>query len=229
MLTMGVSRFEEVEEAVNMTVDYAIEKDVDAYLFLGDLTDPESQGLASKAQALLIRSALKLQRHEIKFIAIPGNHDVHEDGTGATTLTPLTALDDEDSYIYIAEKPRLIYVEEKLAVLCLPFMPVSHGVDLDMTVRELWPRDGTRVIVISHLSVPGVIPGSETTDMPRGREIGYPFDATKEAVLRLQGHYHRRQDFDPQDGGPPLIIPGSLARLAFGEEDNTPSFLHVEV
>lgn len=226
---MGVPRFEEVEEAVDATVAAAVEKNADLYLFLGDLADPESGGLTSKAQALLIRVALELQRHEIKFIAIPGNHDVHEDGSGATTLTPLTALDDEDSLIYIAEKPRLIYVDEKLAVLCLPFMPVSHGVDLDMTVRELWPHDGTRVIVISHLSVPGVIPGSETTEMPRGREIGYPFDATKEAILRLQGHYHRRQDFDPQDGGPPLIIPGSLARLYFGEEEHVPSFLYVEV
>lgn len=226
---MGLSRHDEVERAVELTVQDAIDRNVDLYLFLGDLTDPESQGHASRAQALAIRTALRLQDHEIKSIWIPGNHDVHEDGTGKTTLTPLTAFDDDDSDIYVAEEPRLIYVAEKLAVLCLPFTPVSHGVDLDAKVRELWPHDGTRVIVISHLTVPGVMPGSESTEMLRGREISYPFEATKEAILRLQGHYHCRQDFDPKDGGPPIIIPGSLARLTFNEEDYEPSYLHVEI
>lgn len=227
-VTMGVPRFEEVEQAVEVTVDDAIKRHVDLYLFLGDLADPESQGLTSRAQALSIRTARRLQQHEIPSIWIPGNHDVHEDGSGKTTLTPLSAFDDDDSLIHVAEEVRIIEVAENLVVLCLPFVPISHGIDLDARVRELWPK-GTRVITISHLSVPGVMPGSETTDMPRGREIGYPFDATKRSILRLQGHYHRRQDFDPKDGGPPIIIPGSLARLTFGEEDHEPSYLYVEV
>lgn len=231
---MGVPRFAEVEEAANHVADVAIEKQVDAFLFLGDLTDPDSEGATSKAQALAIRIARRLDANRIINIWIAGNHDAHEDGTGATTLTPLAALANgadyqPGSYIYVAEEPKLIYLGPKIAVLCLPFMPTSHGVDLDIKVRELWPHDGTKVIVLSHLSVPGVMPGEETTEMPRGREIGYPFDATKEAFMRLQGHYHRRQDFDPEDGGPPIIIPGSLARLTFGEEDHTPSYLLVEI
>lgn len=225
---MGVSRFDEVEEAVNHTVDVAIEKDVDVYMFLGDLTDPDSDGLTFRSQKLLMQTALRLQRHGIKFIGIAGNHDVSESGDGATVLTPLTALDDDDSAIYIAERPRLIHLAADLAVLCLPFLPTSHGVDQDEVTRALWPKK-ERVIVISHLSIPGVMPGEETNEMPRGREITYPFEATKNAVLRFNGHYHQRQDFDPGDGGPPIIIPGSLARLTFGQQDHTPSYLHVEV
>lgn len=232
VVTMGIPRFSEVEAAVRQTVAHAIAIEADAYLFLGDLVDPDSGGATSRAQALIIEVAIECIENQIDFIAIAGNHDVHEDGSGATTLTPLAAvakrLQAGDWEIHVAETPKLVDLGGDVSILCLPFTPSSHGVDLAEATTRLWPRD-RRVIVASHLTVPGVMPGEETSEMPRGREVGYPFAETVKAHVRINGHYHRRQDFDPKDGGPPIIIPGSLARLTFGEENHVPSFLCLEL
>lgn len=229
--TLGVSRFDEVHRSLKKAVAYAIKIGADVFLFLGDLCDPDSGGETFRAIAMLIEAALELASHGIQVILIAGNHDVNEDGTGATTLSPIAAIEKlrgGNELIYVAEQPRFIHIREDVGVLCLPFVASSHGMDLAEETKRLWPEN-TRVIVASHLSVPGIIPGEETTEMPRGREIGYPFEETKNAIVRLQGHYHRRQTFDPGDGGEPIIVPGSLARLTFGEEDHSPAFLLVEV
>ena len=76
--------------------------------------------------------------------------------------------------------------------------------------------------------LPGIHPGSETEDMPRGREVLFPGEQTRGAVARMNGHYHARQTHGLGDGGPDVIIPGSLARLGFGEESNEPGFLLVD-
>lgn len=226
--TLGVSRFSEVKKAVRQSVDYAIETKADVYIFLGDLADPDTGGMTFKAIGLLLDTVLRLSKHKIPFIAIAGNHDVFEDGTGATTLTPLLVMTRHLNSIYIVEDPTQIRFAD-CAFVCLPFTPVSRGVDLEKKTRQLWPPDTDRVIVLSHLHVPGVTLGNETTDMPRGREVLYPFAETVNATARLQGHYHRRQAFDPKDGGPPILIPGSLVRLGFGEEDHEPSFMSLEL
>jgi len=43
-------------------------------------------------------------------------------------------------------------------------------------------------------------------------------------LLVVSGHYHRRQT--TEDG---IQVVGSLARLTFGEESNTPQFLVIEL
>lgn len=232
--TLGVSRWKEIEAAVTESVDYAIKNEAGLYLFPGDLADPDTGGASWRAAALIITAATRLSRAGVRLVAIPGNHDVCEDGSGKTTLTPLAALEDLLPGVYVAEEPRLIWLGgdpgKYLYVLALPFTAASHGYDTQLTACALWPEEpGARVIVLSHLTVPGIHPGTETTEMPRGREVLYPFHSTERAILRVQGHYHHRQLFTAPDNGPPLVIPGAIARLAFGEENNDPSFLSLVI
>lgn len=236
--TLGVRRHDEVARAVDESVDVAINENAGAYICLGDVADPDTGGDTCRAQLLAMNAACRLARHGIKSIWLRGNHDVWEDGTNACVLTPMRALEDNDMPVFVADHPRVVWLDDGLAVLCLPFMPVSHAGDIEMAAASLFPTLNAlghkidtppRVIVISHLTVPGVVAGEETKEMPRGREVIYPFASTKDAVLRLQGHYHARQQFEPNDGGPPLIIPGSLARLTFGDEDHDPGFLVIDV
>lgn len=229
--TLGVRRYDEVAAAVDESVDVAIDERADCYICLGDISDPDSGGDTFRAQFVMIRAAMKLANAGVRSIWLAGNHDVCEDGTGATTLTPLLALE-STQLVHVAEQPRLVWLDPGLAVLCLPFMAVSHGHDIAAAASALWPSELNsgmpRVIVASHLTVPGVVAGEETTEMPRGRDVVYPFEQTKRAVLRLQGHYHHRQTFDARDGGPPLVIPGSLARLSFSDE-HEPSYLVINL
>jgi len=249
--TYGVPRWRDVERAVYASVEHAVNIGAGGYLFGGDLADPDTGGASYRSSGLAIDVAAHLSKAKIPSVWIRGNHDVYEDGSGASTLTPLAMAAKHFPGVYVAEEPRLFGVWKDLAVLCLPFMPVSHGVDMELTSDVLWPESGLhspgcdlekecscgasekpppRVLVLSHLTVPGIHPGTETTEMPRGREILYPFTATRRAAFRVQGHYHERQLFSPPPGeGVELIIPGSLARLAFGEEDHEPGFLVLDV
>jgi hypothetical protein len=110
----------------------------------------------------------------------------------------------------------------------LPFTPRCATYDPAAYVRSL-PNDAERVIVFGHLNVPGVVPASETHEMPRGRDVWFPTDAIREhfggRALCFNGHYHSTNDGKKVGVG----IPGTLARLTFGEQDNTPGCLLVDL
>jgi DNA repair exonuclease SbcCD nuclease subunit len=230
--TLGVSRFREIASAVEQSVDHAIAIGARSFIFAGDLADPDTGGATFKAQALAIESALRLTRAGISSIWLRGNHDVCEDGSGACVLSPMRPLEQMTANaggpIWIADHPRVISLFHDLSVLCLPFMPVSHGVDMAEYARANWPTTG-RVMVLSHLTIPGITVGEETLELPRGRDVLLPLEETKRAAYRISGHYHRRQIFDPGDGGPEIIVIGAPARLSFGEEDHDPAFVVLDV
>jgi DNA repair exonuclease SbcCD nuclease subunit len=224
--TRGISRFDEVECAAHHTVATAMEQNVDAYLFLGDLCDPDSGSSVFRVVALAVEVARRLADAGIPSVWLAGNHDVIEDGSGQTTLTPLRAL--AHGLVHVVEHPGVVKRAGHPHIACLPFTASSHGYDTAGEAARLIGGQ-TDAIVVSHLTVPGMQPGEETTEMPRGREVLYPFEATRRVSVRLSGHYHRRQSFVPKDGGPPIEVVGSLARLTFAEEKNEPRFLLIEV
>jgi hypothetical protein len=111
--------------------------------------------------------------------------------------------------------------------VALPFAPRSHAYDPGEFVRSAPCPSSQRVLVLGHLNLEGIEPGSETTDLPRGREVLFPLEACGEVyggrALLLNGHYHRRQSYKG------VQIPGSLERLTFGEAANAPGYLVVDV
>jgi DNA repair exonuclease SbcCD nuclease subunit len=229
--THGVDRFSEIETAAHRTVDVAIEENADFYAFLGDLCDPDSGSCVFRVAKLALDVALRLRSARIPSIWLAGNHDVIESGRGDSSLTPMRALEEQlDDFVYVAERPKGIQIDH-LYVACLPFTASSHPYDPEKALGLLMKdadergRDVKSRVVIGHLNVPGVIPGEETTEMPRGREVVFPsVMATKGADLVMHGHYHRKQKTN--DG---IWIPGSLARLTFGEESHEPGYLVVNV
>lgn len=239
--TYGVVRAGDVEEAVGETLTAAVKQAVDLYLFLGDLADPEDGPAVLKAAALAMNAACILSSEGIPSVWIPGNHCVVEDGSGATVLRPMLMMNpvSKGAAIYVSEVPRLHRVEgltkvEGLSnVIALPFTASSHAYDpaefVRKSARELDARLPT--IVMGHLCMPGVQPGEETTEMPRGREVTFPYDAVQAIPGRklvFNGHYHRQQTFTAPNGLQ-VHIPGSLARLTMCEEHHSPGYLIAEV
>ncbi len=227
-VTHGIPRFAEVAQAVHHTVDRTIEEGAGLYLFLGDLCDPDAGSCTWRVAHLAIEAAARLSARGINSIWLSGNHDVIEDGTASTTLQPLKALAalhaSGKGGVYVADHACVIQVG--VNVVCLPFTASSHAYDPEeWLARATANLDREKTIVIGHLNVPGIIPGEETTEFPRGREVIYPVElATKRAKHVLCGHYHRQQR--TKEG---VWIPGSLARLTFCEEGNAPGFLILDV
>lgn len=228
--TLGVSRMVEVERALRQAVSLLHEIDAELLLCLGDIADPDNGGATLHAIQIVADVARGLKERGKRSIWIAGNHDVVEDGSGATVLSPLCALegDTEDTEgVVVAESPRLVPLADGVVLLALPYTAVARAYDPAKEARRLLARAGGRVIVAGHLMIPGIIPGEETLEMARGRgdeSVIFPIEETTCAAMRLNGHFHKRQDFDPGDGGPPIHIPGSPAVFSFGEEKNTPAF-----
>jgi DNA repair exonuclease SbcCD nuclease subunit len=228
-VTLGVRRFPELKSAVGKSVDAAIAAKADAYVFVGDLCDPDSGPCVFRCLELAQRTALTLLDNGIKSYWVAGNHDVIEDGSGDTTLTPLFAM---PLGIDVFDRPGS--ADPCLGDVMFTFLPytaTSHAYDPESALVKhvgALPVEGLKHVVFSHLSVPGIVPGEETTEMPRGREVTLPVEFFKgrDDIVVIQGHYHRRQKFSR--GGVDVHVVGSLARLTFGEQEHEPGYLIVE-
>lgn len=232
-VTMGVARFDEIVRALDETVDCAIQTGADLWVQLGDVFDPDAGPVAYRALRELVRVVGRLRNADVPVAFVAGNHDVVEDGTGTTTLSPLAYLEGNDTpglpHVDVFDRPGVFRVDAKgggrRTIVSLPYTATSHAYDPEEFVdRKL---EGTRdAIVLGHLVVPGVSPGEEAVEFARGRDVFFPTEAClrNRVALMLQGHHHLRQTT-----GDGVMIPGALSRLTFGEESYKPGFLICEV
>lgn len=227
-LTAGFSRFEDVRQAVDETVAEAVSLGADLYLFLGDLTDPDSPG-AWAACRLACETAAHLADAGIDSVWVGGNHDALEDGSGTSTLDPIHGWSAFDDRVNVCSRPEVIRFPA-FDVVALPYAAQSHEYDPERFVRDLpaWVgAQSRRVIVAGHLNLDGILEGSESLEMPRGRSTYWPVAEILarfgDRALMLAGHYHRRQVHRG------VQIVGSLERLSFADGTTAPGYLVVEV
>jgi len=232
-VTRGVSRFDDLTKSLK-EVECKVVKERAAFAFLGDLCDPDKNLSVARAQHAAISMALLLAQSGLDSHWLAGNHDVIEDGSGATTLTPIRAVAEDEQmgvHVHVYERPEIGWFNDDWKFLALPFTALSHDYDPTEWVAKML-NDPTPFIVMSHLSVDGIVAGEETKEMPRGRNVLLPLGMLKARAGRtiiLQGHFHERHITPESLRGKDVIIPGSLGRLNFGEEKNDPGFLHLEI
>ena len=251
-ITAGCPRMAEVEEAFGQVVSRVHAERIDAVVFMGDLCNPDrgARTLRSVNAAIEMFKSL-VSSTGCAVVALAGNHDVVHDGSGLTSLSPLRAAFGgrapgggpdpsgcpvpaylvTPGVVGVSERPLLLELAgdgERVQVLTLPFVSSASPYDPPSTVTAVarW-REGRGetcpLVVLGHLQLDGAQLGSETTDMARGRDVAWPVRECERAgaALIAGAHYHKRQAV----GG--VEFPGSLARLAFGEEDNEPRWLEV--
>jgi len=231
-VSSGVSRFDEVAAAVDRIVDVAIEREADAWLFAGDAMNPDSGSCVFRCLDVLVRATGRCHRNGIRSILIAGNHDTIEDGRSDTTLSPLRSLPGVD----VLESPRLIVLTDKngleVQLLGLPYVSTSNDYSPAAVIDRECGGIGP-LLVVEHLNVRGIVPGSETDDMPRGRSVWFPDEEVMDVARRrpttvIGGHFHRAQRHTCPSGLEVRIV-GSVCVLTHGEEANSPSFLVVDL
>jgi DNA repair exonuclease SbcCD nuclease subunit len=246
-LTAGYDRFEDLKKSFDFIVDHACTIKADLFLFCGDLCDPDNTR-CHRSIAAAVEAALLLAKNGVPSRWLTGNHDVVESGGGDHTLMALKAL---ASFVPLTtnntmNNPRMIDVYDQpdyetlvhrsgsgtVAFIGLPFTAASHGYDVRGALNVFTGVTGDDYLIVAgHLHIPGLIPGSETKDMPRGREVVLPTVREISEILKhpldklvvINGHFHTPQVHDG------IIIPGSLDRLTFGEESTPKSFTVIEV
>ncbi len=235
-VTRGLARFDDLAQSLHEMADRAIKEKVDVAFFLGDLCDPDRNLSPMRCVTELMYIAYRFEDAGIDFRAISGNHDVIEDGSGTTTLTPFRVFEKFNGFPTdrrgprVYESPAIVSYIGGWHFLALPFTPLSHTYDpcewVAKTMDESYP-----LVVLSHLNVEGIVPGSETKEMPRGRDVWLPLGMLKQRkapTVILNGHYHNRRVTPEGLAGQDVIIPGSLGALTFGEEKHEPGYLFLE-
>lgn len=228
--TYGVARHQDVKDAAFQVVQTAIREEADLFLFLGDLCDPDDGPWALQSVQTAIEIAVALKENGIASWWIAGNHDVVEDGTGRTTLSPLRALG--TPLVRVFEEPAVANIPgfskfdptRHVPFLALPFTAACRRYDPSQVVWEARDKLGERAVVAGHMtSLEGARLGEETHEMARGRSISFPVEQCRAGWLKLCGHFHDRQVTNG------VHVPGALARLSFGESENRPGYLVFEI
>ena len=147
VMTQGVDRYPEIDKSVMESVEYAIEQKADIYMMLGDLADPDNVR-SHRANALAMSAAESLNVYGVRSFWLVGNHDVIEDGTGASTMMSL-----QHSPGNLFHEPARIDHDE-LSIIALPFTPTSHRYDPAEFIRKQAPLvQGQKVLIIGHLNL----------------------------------------------------------------------------
>lgn len=248
-------RLVDFRQAFTRALDYALERDVDLVLIAGDCF--KSRDPSATHQREFAACLRKVLERRIPVVIVLGNHDTPNAigrahalavygslGVPRLTLfdTPgVKVLDTFHGPIQIAALPYLArsFLLDKEAYKSLPLEEVNRLLadKCASILEELAERaDPTLPTILAyHGSVGGAIFGSERSVMI-GHDLVVPYSALD--VRRADGapawdyvalgHLHRHQDLN-EGRQPPVVYPGSIERVDFGEEREAKGFCWVDL
>lgn len=238
-ITAGVERLPELEQYVERVYEFIDENDVELVIHAGDNWDPGSIQDARWATFIYGSFLALAERARGGLVAIPGNHDVIDSSSPLSTLSPLKAMNIRDIDVFDVPSA-FVHAKtdlERVVVLALPYVSrafertkaYAEAYDAAFATAQTVAESGVPLVVVGHLAFEGMVPGSETIDMGRGREIPFPIEdvARLKPAVVVNGHYHERQKI--RRGALDIEIVGAPLRFTFGEADGERGFLVVEV
>ncbi|MBK7896434.1 MAG: exonuclease SbcCD subunit D [Anaerolineaceae bacterium] len=227
--------------ALDQIVDTAIEEKVDLVIFAGDAyKDRNPQPTFQRAWG---KRMMRLSQAGIPTLLLVGNHDVSPAVGRAHTLHEFSTL--AVPHIHVADGLKLWQPDElgvPVQVLAVPWLSRSLLVGrvdtLGRTVEEIYQQleelvservadlieradPDIPLILTAHTSVSGAKFGSERAVM-LGHELvlsGGLVNNPKLDYVAL-GHIHKPQVLSGKDSHPPIIYPGSIERIDFGEKED---------
>jgi DNA repair protein SbcD/Mre11 len=238
-------------KSLDTIVDTAIREKVDLVLFAGDAY--KDRNPAPTFQREWGRRVMRLSRAGIPTLLLVGNHDTSPAMGRAHTLDPFNTL--EVPYVIVLDRPAFLRPVDlwdlPLQVLTLPWVSRSGLIasqeltttepeKVDQAIEErltaivqnmLEKADPSLPIVLTaHGSVQGAVYGGERTVM-LGGDLVLPGSLVRDPRLDYValGHIHKSQNLN-ENAHPPVIYPGSIERVDFGEAADDKFFViaHVE-
>jgi len=241
------SRLNDFLAALDQLIDYALNSDVDLVLFCGDAY--KSRDPSQTYQREFAKRIRQLITSNIPVFLLVGNHDLPHAIGRATAVEIFDTLAIEN--VTVANHPQTFRLETRkgpLQVTALPWITrgkllsreETKNLSLDQINEEIQKRltnwlnteaenldPNLPAILAGHLMHSGATPGSEKT-MLMGRDyvllqgtIANPaFDYV------ALGHMHNQQRVDHPV---PVVYPGSLQTIDFGDEGQEKGFYLVEL
>ncbi len=238
-------------KSLDMIIDTAIQEKVDLVLFAGDAY--KDRNPAPTFQREWGKRIMRLSRAGLPALLLVGNHDTSPAIGRAPTLDPFSTL--EVPNVLVMDKPCFLgpadLWELPLQVIAIPWVSRSgliasqegNAVDLAEVDQAIEERLTTiikgmleqadpklPVVLTAHASVQGATYGEERTVM-LGADLVLPGCLVRDKRLDYValGHIHKWQDLN-EGYQPPVIYPGSIERVDFGEANDDKYFViaHIE-
>ncbi len=233
-------------KALDTIIDTAIAEKVDLAIFAGDAYKDRTP--SPTFQREWGRRMMRLPNAGVPTLLLVGNHDISPASGRAHTLQEFDTL--QVPQVRVLFKPELLKPVDlwglPLQVISIPWVFRSSL----MAALELSPADGDVVndeiekrlttvlearmneldpalptVLVAHGSVQGAVYGNERTVM-LGKDLVLPGSLIKDPRLDYValGHIHKHQDLNP-GGHPPVVYPGSIERVDFGEAADDKGFI----
>lgn len=236
--------------SLDTIIQTAIEEEVDLVIFAGDAYKDRSP--APTFQREWGRRLMRLSYAGIPTILLTGNHDIAPSRHKAHAMQEFDTLAPE--HITVINRPSLLGPKDlenlPVQILCMPWVTragvmqaiVAGEVNEDDPIKVIengikyWIDDALAnidpslpTILTAHASVAGAKFGNEQ-DVKIGRDVilspGLVTDPRFDYVAL--GHIHRYQDLNPGKH-PPVVYPGSIERVDFGEVNEEKGFIIAEI
>lgn len=246
------SRVVDFLRRLSQVIDLALEREVDVCIFAGDAY--KNQRPNPTFQREFARRIKRLAGEGVPVILLVGNHDMATADRAASSLEIFGVLDVPG--IIVADREQLYQITcrrgQPLQVATIPYPQRTRLLakeqyqnltleDLDMELgrilgdnladlaAEAQERPDIPAVLAGHFSVSGAKQGSEQSVMI-GRDVVVMKSLLADPAWDYValGHIHKHQELN---GGqhPPIVYPGSLERIDFGEEGERKGFVMVEL
>lgn len=235
-------------KSLDTIVDTAIERKVDMVIFAGDAYKDRSP--APTFQREWGKRIMRLSQAKIPTLLLVGNHDISPSIGRAHALQEFKTL--QVQYVKVLDAPEFLKPETlwglPLQVIAMPWVArsglmASTG-ETDSTqafsrieenISELisgWIEEcdeSVPIILTAHASIEGAKFGGERLVM-LGNDLVLTGSLVKNPKLSYvaMGHIHKPQDVN-EGKQPPVIYPGSIERVDFGEAKEDRFFVIADV
>ncbi|MEL7078489.1 MAG: exonuclease subunit SbcD [Cyanobacteria bacterium J06648_1] len=243
------TRLEDFVNSLKICIDRAISEPVDLVLFGGDaFPDATPAPYVHEAFASQFR---RLADAKIPAILLVGNHDQHSQGNGGASLSIYRTLVVPGFIVgdSIATH-RLDTKNGSVQVITLPWLnrstlltrPETEGLALpevnEMLIEKLQPVIEAEIrrldphvptVLLAHLMADRASLGAE-----KFLAVGKGFTIPMSMLIRQEfdyvalGHVHKHQNLNPSND-PPVVYPGSIERVDFGEEKEDKGYIFLEL
>jgi len=237
-------------KSLDTIVETAIAEKVDLVVFSGDAYRDRTP--APTYQREWGRRMMRLSRAGIPTLLLIGNHDVSPAQTRAHAMQEYDTLSPE--FLHVVSKPCLLGPEEldgvQVQVVAIPWITRSglaaslNGGEgeardlaleienaIDNLIREFVQKldPDLPTILAAHASVTGAKLGQERYIMI-GRDVMLQPGLLRNPAFDYValGHIHLFQDLN-EGAQPPIVYPGSIERVDFGESNDIKGFVLAEI
>ena len=237
-------------KSLDTIIDAAISEKVDMVLFAGDAYKDRSP--APTFQREWGKRIIRLSKAKIPTLLLVGNHDLSPAAGRAHAIQEFDTL--QVPYVKVLQKPEFLTPNElwgvPVQIIAMPWISRSGLMaalgtsaadstelfgNIEARISELvegWIAEAGNdlpLILTAHASVEGALFGAERLVM-LGSDLVLPTWLVKNQRLDYvaMGHIHKPQDVN-HGQRPPIIYPGSIERIDFGEAKDDKFYIIAEI